>query len=121
MTQTGRSWSQGIIKPVSRTNQALPKVFRSRFRHPPRISIASAATAMDREETMSQVQAFKQDTPTHPSATAAIPDLAALKNRQQAAWSSGDYAVVGTTLQIVGEQHCETLDLRAVQKVLDVT
>ena len=69
---------------------------------------------------MSQVQAFKQDTPTHPSATAAIPDLAALKNRQQAAWSSGDYAVVGTTLQIVGEQLCETLDLRAGQKVLDV-
>jgi SAM-dependent methyltransferase len=74
---------------------------------------------MDREETMSQVQAFKH-TPTHPSATAAIPDLAALKNRQQAAWSSGDYAVVGTTLQIVGEQLCETLDLRAGQKVLDV-
>jgi ubiquinone/menaquinone biosynthesis C-methylase UbiE len=48
------------------------------------------------------------------------PDLAALKTRQQAAWSSGDYAVVGTTLQIVGEELCETLDLRAGQKVLDV-
>ncbi|KAG0733036.1 hypothetical protein G6F23_013733 [Rhizopus arrhizus] len=35
---------------------------------------------------------------------AAQPDLAALKTRQQATWSSGDYAVVGTTLQIVGEQ-----------------
>ena len=40
-------------------------------------------------------------------------DLAALKTRQQGAWSSGDYAIVGTTLQIVGEQLCETLDLRA--------
>jgi ubiquinone/menaquinone biosynthesis C-methylase UbiE len=49
-----------------------------------------------------------------------MPDLTALKNRQQAAWSSGDYAVVGTTLQIVGEQLCEALDLRAGQKVLDV-
>ena len=47
-------------------------------------------------------------------------DLAALKTRQQAAWSSGDYAVVGTTLQIVGEELCEALDVRAGQKVLDV-
>jgi SAM-dependent methyltransferase len=69
---------------------------------------------------MSQAQAFRQDTPAHQSATAAIPDLAALKNRQQLAWSSGDYAVVGTTLQIVGEQLCEALDLRAGKKVLDV-
>src|ERR671917_2982896 len=47
-------------------------------------------------------------------------DLAALKARQQGAWSSGDYAVVGTTLQIVGEELCEALDLRAGQSVLDV-
>jgi SAM-dependent methyltransferase len=48
------------------------------------------------------------------------PDLAALKARQQGAWSSGDYAVVGTTLQIVGEELCEALDLRSTQTVLDV-
>ena len=48
------------------------------------------------------------------------PDLAAVKQRQQGAWSSGDYAVVGTTLQIVGEQLCEALDLRAGSNVLDV-
>jgi SAM-dependent methyltransferase len=48
------------------------------------------------------------------------PDLAAVKARQQSAWSSGDYAVVGTTLQIVGEQLCEALDLRPGSKVLDV-
>ena len=47
-------------------------------------------------------------------------DLAALKARQQAAWASGDYAVVGTTLQIVGEQLAETLDLRFDERVLDV-
>ena len=52
-----------------------------------------------------------------PPATA---DLTAVKARQQGAWSSGDYAVVGTTLQIVGEDLCEALDLRAGQKVLDV-
>jgi len=48
------------------------------------------------------------------------PDLAAVKTRQHSAWSSGDYAVIGTTLQIVGEQLCEALDVRAGQKVLDV-
>ena len=69
---------------------------------------------------MSQAQALRQDTPAYQAATAAMPDLDALKQRQQATWSSGDYAVVGTTLQIVGEQLCEALDLRAGQKVLDV-
>ena len=52
--------------------------------------------------------------------TAALSELSALKSRQQAAWSSGNYAVVGTTLQIVGEQLCEALDLRPGSKVLDV-
>jgi ubiquinone/menaquinone biosynthesis C-methylase UbiE len=51
---------------------------------------------------------------------AAAPDLAAVKAKQKAAWSSGDYAVVGATLQIVGESLCEAMDLRAGQKVLDV-
>ena len=54
------------------------------------------------------------------SAQAAQPDLAAVKTRQQAAWSSGDYAIVGTTLQIVGETLCEAMDLRSGQRVLDV-
>jgi ubiquinone/menaquinone biosynthesis C-methylase UbiE len=48
------------------------------------------------------------------------PDLKAIKSRQQGAWSSGDYAVVGTTLQIVGEELCEALDIRSGQTVLDV-
>lgn len=47
-------------------------------------------------------------------------DLKAIKARQHGAWSSGDYAVVGTTLQIVGEELCEALDIRSGQKVLDV-
>jgi ubiquinone/menaquinone biosynthesis C-methylase UbiE len=47
-------------------------------------------------------------------------DLAAIKGRQQKAWSSGDYAVVGVTLQIVGESLCEAVDLRSGQHVLDV-
>jgi ubiquinone/menaquinone biosynthesis C-methylase UbiE len=47
-------------------------------------------------------------------------DLTAVKARQQAMWSSGDYAVIGATLQIVGEQLCETADLRSGETVLDV-
>ena len=47
-------------------------------------------------------------------------DLSTIKGRQQLAWSSGDYAIVGTTLQIVGETLCEAVDLRSNQRVLDV-
>src|SRR5471030_2129914 len=47
-------------------------------------------------------------------------DLVALKNRQMVAWASGDYAVIGTTLQIVGEQLAEACDLRCDERVLDV-
>jgi SAM-dependent methyltransferase len=51
--------------------------------------------------------------------TAAI-DLEALKSRQRTAWASGDYALIGTTLQLVGEQLAETCDLRWDERVLDV-
>ena len=54
------------------------------------------------------------------SAPTSSPDFAAIKARQQATWASGDYAVVGTTLTIVGESLCEAVDLRAGQTVLDV-
>ena len=50
----------------------------------------------------------------------ATPDYAAIKQRQQATWASGDYAAVGTTLQIVGESLAEAVDLRADERVLDV-
>ena len=57
---------------------------------------------------------------TTSSPTSTTLDLGAVKNRQMAAWASGDYAVVGTTLQIVGEQLAEACDLRWDEKVLDV-
>ncbi len=59
--------------------------------------------------------AIKQDLPS-----VAPADFVAVKARQRVAWSSGDYAVVGTTLQIVGEELAEALDLRSGQRVLDV-
>src|SRR3954464_9898568 len=53
-------------------------------------------------------------------ATLTQPDLAAVKSRQQTTWSSGDYAVIGTTLAITGEMLCEAVDLHPGQRVLDV-
>jgi ubiquinone/menaquinone biosynthesis C-methylase UbiE len=51
------------------------------------------------------------------AATTAGPSI---KARQQAMWASGDFAVIGTTLQIVGELLCEAIDLRSGAQVLDV-
>ena len=48
------------------------------------------------------------------------PDYAAIKQRQQATWASGNYATIGTTLQIVGETLAEAADVRAGEHVLDV-
>jgi len=48
------------------------------------------------------------------------PDFAGIKVKQQATWASGDFAVIGTTLQIVGESLAEAVDVRAGERVLDV-
>jgi ubiquinone/menaquinone biosynthesis C-methylase UbiE len=52
--------------------------------------------------------------------TTVAPDLNAIKEKQQATWASGDYAVIGSTLQIVGESLCEAVDVHAGWRVLDV-
>lgn len=54
------------------------------------------------------------------SAPVAAPDYPAIKTRQQATWASGDFAVVGTTLQIVGELLAEAADVCGGEQVLDV-
>jgi ubiquinone/menaquinone biosynthesis C-methylase UbiE len=48
------------------------------------------------------------------------PHFTGIKARQRATWSSGNFALIGSTLQIVGETLCEAMDLRAGQRVLDV-
>jgi len=58
--------------------------------------------------------------PATASIAAAKPDFNAIKQRQQATWASGDFAIVGTTLQIVGELLAEAADVRAGERVLDV-
>ena len=54
------------------------------------------------------------------AASSSTVDFEAIKVRQQGTWSSGDYAVIGTTLQIVGETLCEAVDVAAGERVLDV-
>lgn len=49
-----------------------------------------------------------------------MPDLAAIKQRQQATWASGDYAAIGMRLQIVGEMLAEAVDIRAEERVIDI-
>src|SRR5690349_2076437 len=46
--------------------------------------------------------------------------LATVKTKQQAMWASGDFAEIGSRLQIVGELLCEGVDVRADERVLDV-
>ncbi len=56
-----------------------------------------------------------------PAATPApVIDLAAIKVRQQATWASGDFGIIGTTLQVVGESICEAVDLQSDETVIDV-
>jgi SAM-dependent methyltransferase len=54
------------------------------------------------------------------STTLTLDDLAAVKEKQQATWASGDYAVIGTSLQLMGELLCEAVDVSAGWRVLDV-
>ena len=58
------------------------------------------------------------DRPVTPALNPA--ELDAIKARQRATWASGDFSVIGTTLQLVGESLCEAVDLRSGSKVLDV-
>lgn len=58
--------------------------------------------------------------PKEKVAPAAAPDLRTIKAKQQITWASGDFAVIGTTLQIVGEELAEAADIRAGELVLDV-
>jgi ubiquinone/menaquinone biosynthesis C-methylase UbiE len=65
----------------------------------------------------SNLTATAEAAPTTPAST---PDFAAIKTKQQAMWASGDFALIGTTLQIVGEDLAEAVDVCAGQRVLDV-
>lgn len=61
-----------------------------------------------------------QSTPAAQVPPPVQPDFAAIKQRQQATWASGDFAVIGVTLQLVGETLAEAADIRAGESVLDV-
>ena len=61
-----------------------------------------------------------QECPQTQAPQAAKPDYSAIKQKQQATWASGDFAVIGTTLQIVGESLAEAVDICADERVLDI-
>lgn len=69
---------------------------------------------------MTSVTATPATSTQRAAPASATPDFAAIKQRQQATWSSGDFAIVGTTLQIVGETLAEAADVRSGERVLDV-
>jgi SAM-dependent methyltransferase len=73
---------------------------------------------MNAHELVKDRPAASPDAPASPQASAA--ELDAIKAKQRATWASGDFGIIGTTLQIVGESLCEAVDLRAGSKVLDV-
>jgi ubiquinone/menaquinone biosynthesis C-methylase UbiE len=56
----------------------------------------------------------------NPAVTTPAPDYTAIKQRQQATWASGDFAVIGSTLQIVGDELAAAADVRAGERVLDL-
>lgn len=66
------------------------------------------------------MQALQTKNTTTMQQVPAAPDFKQIKQRQQMTWASGDYAVIGTTLQIIGEMLAESIDLRAGARVLDV-
>ena len=63
---------------------------------------------------------YAADSPSVPAPVAAMPDLGAIKQRQQATWASGDYHRIGTQIVMVAEQLIESLDVRSTERVLDV-
>ena len=70
---------------------------------------------------METVPVNRLDCISEPSpSTASTTELNAIKARQRVTWASGDFGIIGTTLQIVGESLCEAVDLRAGSRVLDV-
>lgn len=59
-------------------------------------------------------------TTVDPATPEPAPDLGAIKTRQQATWSSGDYHMIGTQIQVVSELLIEALDVHSTERVLDV-
>lgn len=80
------------------------------------LAVAALVTA-ERAERMTSILEFPPN--SRPLPVVGV-DLAAVKARQRAMWASGDFSVIGTTLQIVGETLCEAAELEAGARVLDV-
>lgn len=66
------------------------------------------------------VNTMQRTSSTQKGIAPAATDFVTIKQRQQATWASGDFAIIGVTLQIVGESLAEAVDIRADERVLDV-
>jgi SAM-dependent methyltransferase len=56
----------------------------------------------------------------NPTMELSMPELRAIKARQQSAWASGDFSMVASRIVLVAEALCDHADLRAGWHVLDV-
>src|SRR4051812_24445813 len=61
-----------------------------------------------------------KEAPVTETVEAPKPDFEAIKQRQQQTWASGDFAAVAARIVLVAEQLCDTADLHAGWRVLDV-
>jgi len=92
---------------TDRERRTLQLIERGRDREAAALALAVTTTTPTKESDMS----ITTDTAV---------DFDAIKTRQQGTWASGNYAVIGTTLQIIGESLCEAVDVAAGERVLDV-
>jgi uncharacterized protein (TIGR03086 family) len=122
-TATGHSYDPpgGVVAAVEAfAHEAITADLRDGDTFAAAVEVPPTATALERLVAFTG-RAPAGSAPAEPASTSApVVDLEAVKTKQRATWSAGDYAVIGTTLQITGETLCEAVDLSAGSAVLDV-
>lgn len=82
--------------------------------------LAGFPTYSKTKETKMTKTALSEPAAGLPASETSTPDFIAIKTKQNAAWSSGDYAKIGVTLQITGEELAEAVNPAPGSSVLDV-
>src|SRR5436190_13123949 len=122
--QVARSWTPpSSVRDDDAAVSIDPRSARADGRNDPRpsgwkwVSLPMPGAALEAHADHGKQPATEEAAMTVTSTTV---DYDAIKSRQQTTWSAGDYAVIGTTLQITGESLCEAVDVSAGERVLDV-
>lgn len=102
------------------TTECVRSLLEQAFERRPHNAIFHYATQPRQHDVTVAVRTRPAKDITMDTMTFSSPDYAAIKAKQQAMWESGDYAVIGTTLQIVGERLVDAIQLEAGERVLDV-